>query len=240
MKKSSQIRGTFLRLTEETNALDYLRRAVDFVLITERDRLAWKWVVLGLHGALYGFAISALQGTNPDRVVRTSKKGHEWLIDFDTALERCQDQAHMNMTINSRVLVVTEAQRHAIRLLKGTLRNNLQHYKPMGWSIELHGMPQMSLAILDIIRFLALDTGNFVSLKESRRREVRSLVFRARRFLLDCRLDREARQSTGAKGNGKSNRRSRRQGVAGSQRAGVRPRLRPRNDRGRTVHVSMR
>ena len=54
----------WLRLTEETNALDYLERAGSFIVDADQDNFAWKWVVLALHGALYGFAIAACKGTN--------------------------------------------------------------------------------------------------------------------------------------------------------------------------------
>ena len=43
----------WLRLSEEINAIDYLYRANSFINQTEKDRTAWKWVVISLFGALY-------------------------------------------------------------------------------------------------------------------------------------------------------------------------------------------
>ncbi|HWR90533.1 MAG TPA: hypothetical protein VN260_09745, partial [Dissulfurispiraceae bacterium] len=77
-----------MRLTEETNALDYLEKAASFIRETEQNGLAWKWVVLALHGALYGFAICASQGTNYENVTKVTKKGERKLISFDKALQR--------------------------------------------------------------------------------------------------------------------------------------------------------
>ena len=68
------IRGQWLRLTEETNALDYLERVVGFIRETEKNRLAWKWVVLSLHSALYGFAICACRGTDYENVTTKTKR----------------------------------------------------------------------------------------------------------------------------------------------------------------------
>ena len=85
------IQAKWLRLSEETNALDYLEKAARFIRETEQNRLAWKWVVLALHGALYGFAICACQGTNYENVTVRTKSGELKLIPFGKALDRCQD-----------------------------------------------------------------------------------------------------------------------------------------------------
>jgi hypothetical protein len=61
---SMQIEPQWLSLSEETNALDYLEKAHLFILKIEVEAISWKWVILALHGALYGFAISALRGTH--------------------------------------------------------------------------------------------------------------------------------------------------------------------------------
>ena len=283
-KHTMRIREKWLRLTEETNALDYLETAVGFIRETEKNRLAWKWVVLSLHSALYGFAICACQGTDYENVttktnkgsslfsvgdfidlpafvakLRTQqdpiskflwnqfsgptqevlksatstpaeqklalvqaldnilkgvliyepvrfagvalsqetnelksqnpigkdlirlnrllledayplqiakKKGEEKLISFDEALKRCQEPKCMNMLVDSQPLVLSGSQKDSIRRLKKELRNKMEHYVPSGWSIEIHGMPQIAIDVLDVIRFLALETGPiFISIR---------------------------------------------------------------------------
>jgi hypothetical protein len=63
----------YVRFSEESNALDYLEKTVEFIRRVDTNPTDWKWVTLSLHGALYGFMICALKGTDPDRVVlRTS------------------------------------------------------------------------------------------------------------------------------------------------------------------------
>ena len=142
----AKVRAKWLRLTEETNALDYLEKANSFILLADRDPIAWKWVILCLHTALYGFAICALRGTNPDNVTYTTKKGQQKLITFGDAIERCQNPQFMQMTIMSRQLVLDEADREAVRLLKKTFRDNFEHFIPKGWSIEIHGFPEMAIS----------------------------------------------------------------------------------------------
>jgi hypothetical protein len=68
-------RTRFIRLTEESNALDYLEKAYFFIKQTEKEKIAWKWVTLTLFGALYGFAICACKGTSSSNVTIKTKKG---------------------------------------------------------------------------------------------------------------------------------------------------------------------
>ena len=126
------IQAKWLRLTEETNALDYLEKAARFIRETEQNRLAWKWVVLALHGALYGFAICACQGTDYENVTVRTKAGELKLIPFGKALERCQDANCMRMLIASQPLVLTDSQKDSILRLKNELRNKMEHYVPSG------------------------------------------------------------------------------------------------------------
>jgi hypothetical protein len=69
-----RISPKWIRFTEETNALDYLERAGEFIKQTESNPSAWKWVILALHGALYGFAIAACKHTDYQSVVRGTKR----------------------------------------------------------------------------------------------------------------------------------------------------------------------
>jgi len=88
-----KIRAKCLRLSEETNALDYLEQVYHYIRQTKTNVIAWKWVILTLHGALYGFAICACKGTNPDNVTQenVTQGSVKKLISFDKVLKRCQD-----------------------------------------------------------------------------------------------------------------------------------------------------
>ncbi len=74
----------YLRLTEETNALDCLERACIWLQEVEQDVMLWKWVILALYGAVYGFAVSACRGTNPENV-REKPQGKEPQYSEDEA-----------------------------------------------------------------------------------------------------------------------------------------------------------
>jgi hypothetical protein len=182
----------WVRLTDETNALDYLERAGSFIRETEDNPFAWKWVVLALHGALYGFAVSACKGTDYETVVRRTKKGAERLVSLDAALQMCKDEAWMGTLHGGLPLKLSASQEDSIRRLKQTLRNRFEHYRPGVWSIEIHGLPQIAIDVLDVISFLGVGTFRYQHLNESQRRRVRSIVYRSKKLLRSSSLHREA------------------------------------------------
>jgi hypothetical protein len=236
-----------LILSEEQNALDYLRKSREYIGQVASDSIAWKWVTISLDAALYGFAICALKGTNPHRVMKGNKdfsvniasipadldsksfppdfrtldtpskkqlkfkgtmslqtanlllglsndssyqeamidlyeKTHE-IISFPEALERCQDPQWMLMTIQSKPLVMSESQKTSVAALHERLRNNFEHYGPRAWMIETSGMPQIAIDVMHVIRFLALETGNYIHLKQQEKKEIMSISFQSERQL---------------------------------------------------------
>ncbi len=191
------LRGSYLRLTEETNALDYLQKTYDYICKVDADVFAWKWVIIALHGALYGFAICACAGSNPDYVAPVTKKGknkgERHLISLNKALELCQNPRWMRMFVHSKYLQLSEQQKESIKWLKDEFRNEFEHFSPKGWSIELHGMPQIIIDVLDVVRFLALDTGNFF-FTPSQRKKVKSIIFQSKRILMQSKLYKETEE----------------------------------------------
>lgn len=182
----------WLRFTEETNALDFLEHTGGFIARTELDIKAWKWVVLSLHGALYGFAIVACKGTDYESLVQRTKKGEMRLIPLGEAIKRCQDKQWMGTLTTGRPLILSENQKDSIKRLQKTLRNNFEHYVPRGWSIEIHGLPQIAIDILDVIKFLAIESGRYQHLNQNQRRRIKSIVFQSKMLLRKSILHREA------------------------------------------------
>lgn len=166
---------TYITFNGETNALDYLERAACFIREACDNSRAWKWVVIALHGALYGFAISACKGTDYHTVTHKRKRS-QILFSFAEAVAACQDPMRMSNTMLSKPLVLTDDQRKAIEQLHQSLRNPFAHYLPGDWHIEIHGMPTIAIHCIEVIRFLALETGNCIELNEDQRALVDSLA----------------------------------------------------------------
>ncbi len=173
----------YVRFTEELNALDYLQEAYEATRRVSRDRTAWKWVVIGLHGALYSFAICALKGTDWTRVTRP---GTRKLIVFDEAIKRCQSNAWMTQTVHSRPIHMTPEQTEAIRFLK-RIRNQLEHYVPLAWNVEEHDLALSAIDALEVVHSLALDTGN-VRLDGPQRQTVETLTRKGKELVQSCQL----------------------------------------------------
>lgn len=191
LAQMTKIKAKYLSLSEEENALDYLEQAYNFIKQAENNNLAWKWAIIALHGALYGFAICTLKGTNPDRVTYNTKSGKK-LISFNEALKRCQKPKYMHMLVTSKCLQLTDQQNKSIHYLKDTFRNNFEHFIPKSWFIELHGIPQIVIDVLNIIRFLSLDTGNFIHLTQKQIQRIKSIVFQSKRILKRSTLYKES------------------------------------------------
>ena len=186
----SKIEEKFIKLTAEINALDFLEQGCKFIKDTEVNPLSWKWVIISLHGALYGFAICACKGTNPKSVTFETIKSNK-LVNFWEALKKCQDPSYMCMTINSKHLKLSEQQKESIEILTSVFRNNFEHYIPKLWSIEIHGLPRITIDVLDVISFLALETGNYVNLGTAQRKKVDTLIRKSKKILLESQLSKE-------------------------------------------------
>ena len=176
----------YVTFTEELNGVDYLQKAYEAIRRSPRDPRAWKWVVIGLHGTLYSFAICALKGTDWTRV---TGPGTRKLIAFDEAIKRCQSSDWMTQVVRSQPLHLTDGQKGAIRFLKH-VRNQLEHYTPLAWGIEEHRLTTSAIDALDVIRSLAFDTGN-VWLDGARRQTVDVCTRKGKAFLQSTQLHKD-------------------------------------------------
>lgn len=177
-----RIESKILGLSEEKNALDYLEKVYHYICQVEESPIDWKWVIIALHGALYGFMICSLTWRNYKRVTYFNKKGVERLITFDEALSRCQQPKYMRISVRGNELQLSSEQKESIKKLK-QIRNRLEHYIPLSWEIHLHDMPQGVMNVMDVIRFLALNTSNYFNFSENQKRRVKSLIFQSKKIL---------------------------------------------------------
>ena len=105
---------------------------------------------------------------------------------FDEALRRCQKPEYVTYYVHSKALRLTQDQKDAIRFLK-RIRNQIEHYVPMLWSIELHSIVVSVLDALDVIRFLALECGN-VRLTTDQHQRAEACLTKGKRLLRETQL----------------------------------------------------
>ena len=171
----------YAEFTEESNALDYLEKTLDFIKTAVGNPVEWKWVVLAIHGALYGFMICTLKGTDPDNVCATTKAGHVKLIDFRAARKRCQQPEFTSVSGFTNVLRLTHNEDLALDMIHNDFRNQFLHYRPTLWSIEVTGMPFVIDLGLDVLRKVALDMGGYYAHYD--REKVAKLIGRGKHLL---------------------------------------------------------
>jgi hypothetical protein len=158
------MRGRWYRTNELENAVESLEQAARFHRSRLRHR--WKWLMIALHGAMYGFSVCAVRGTDPDRVMNG-----ENLISPREALIRCQSDAYMLQYVHSTRLQLSDEEKEAVAKLLNWIRDNLLHFRPHFWSIEIEWLAYILKHSTRVIRFLALESGN-VRLDEVQRRRV--------------------------------------------------------------------
>ena len=90
------------------------------------------------------------------------------------------------MYIFSKHLQLSKQQEDSVRRLK-EIRDQFEHYIPTSWSIEIHGMPCITIDVLEVISFLALDTGN-LRLTQNKKKKVQSIIFQGKRILKQSQL----------------------------------------------------
>jgi hypothetical protein len=176
------IKAKWLRIEEHTNAFNYLEMVKYFFSVTESNVYYWKWVMISLHGAIYGFAVSSIRGTNSESVVLKTRKG-ERLISFNQALKRCQNKLWMQYALLNKVLVLNSSQNDSIRKMKDIFRNEFMHFKPKGWSIEIHDFPIIALDCLEVLRFLGIQAYSGYRHNQNKQRKVKSIVFQCKRLI---------------------------------------------------------
>ena len=196
MKNPERVEEQWIDFMAELNALDYLEKAYQYMCQVENSPMEWKSVILSLHGALYGFAVCVCHGTDWENVNDAKKEGNYHLIGFKKVLSRCQDGEYMT-AFGEVPLDLSEAQSVSIEKLK-KFRDRFEHYMPMSWHIEVHGMPQIAIDALEVIRFLAVECSMWVRdrLKSKNVKIVKSLVYQSKKVLRKTQLYKEARLVT--------------------------------------------
>jgi hypothetical protein len=156
---------------EAVLALDLMSEQLSKI-VKSGDPYFWPWVIVALHNAIQGFMVLALRGTN-NLAVLTEECAAEWLAayergdgkyprqrldEFLNLYKKIKSKA-MNIYVNSRIFKPTGTQGKSVKQLN-SWRNDFIHFVPSGWMITVDGFVQIVQDCLDIITFLAFESGN--------------------------------------------------------------------------------
>lgn len=143
----------------------------------------WKWAIVALQNALQGAMVCHLAGTanlghlransatewlNWYASGRVGKVPTDWMADPQTLLERVAGQKPRIEHGSGSVLAITDDEISAFKGLNG-LRKQFAHFNPMGWSIQLDGLPQIFGLCASIIEKTSQDPWPFRHLSDDRR-----------------------------------------------------------------------
>lgn len=185
MSFDTEVRYT---IDELENAIDYLEQASEYYKDKE-EKHRFKWMMISLHGALYGFGVCAIKGSRSLENVTKSINGNskkfqkkklelesifnEFDIDFEEmtkinlaklisiwdVLDRCKSEEYMMKYTYSKVLNITADQEHAINKLI-EYRNQFAHFKPSTYGIVGNYEKDIVFPVVKVIKFLSLESNN--------------------------------------------------------------------------------
>jgi hypothetical protein len=164
----------WLHLDELENAIDNLEM-VSFFLKIIKDERKWKWAIIAIHQALYGFAICTSTPTDSSFALRDPQDNESHLISIWKALDRAKSEEWKKLSI-SVPLVTSLEEDQAIGKLVKDFRNEFEHFRPKSWSIEVSGMPDIFKHVLRVIRHLALESNSVTYVDEDLERRARSAI----------------------------------------------------------------
>lgn len=161
----------WIRTDEAEDVAGSIRHALRVASFVTDDPQAWKWVMLALHSALQGACVCHLTTTAAPLGALTKQNTGEWLSFFekqrtDPAAEPLA-KSHL-LTLpdllkavrktysagdrsNAVGVAISDVELAWLRRIHGEVRNQFVHFEPMGWSIEVSGVPDLARLIARIL-----------------------------------------------------------------------------------------
>ena len=163
-----------LNIDEHSEAINTLFSLKNQLYLLDLKVYRWKWIIIILHNCLQNFMVCCL--SSKFNYFNVLKEGHpqmwyEYLlypfkkvpkIKLDICISlfnKIQSDAMLKKK-QSKIFTATENHKYAVNKLN-ELRNNFLHFIPKDWSIEISGLPNLTLNILEIIEFLAFESDNY-------------------------------------------------------------------------------
>lgn len=169
--------GEWVRTDEAEDVAASVRHAIRSRQFTSDDPQAWKWVALALHSALQGACVCHLVTTASPVGAVTNQNAEEWLAYFGAsrsdpdakppktylmALPELLKAARKPMSAgdrsNSSGVEISDQELQWLRRFHEEVRNQFVHFEPLGWSLEISGIPELGKLIGRIIQDI-LDLG---------------------------------------------------------------------------------
>ncbi len=168
--------------------------------LIDRNPVHWKWAIIALQNALQGAMVCHLAGSanvghlkasNATKWLnwyasgRVGEVPNEWMADPQTLLERVAGQQSRIEQGSGSALSITEDEISAFKALNG-LRKQFAHFNPMGWSIQLDGLPHIFGLCASIIEKISLDPWPFRHLADAKRLQLIEAIDSLKQKIESC------------------------------------------------------
>lgn len=162
--------ANWIEFDEANDVACSIRHAARAARFTDEDVFAWKWVMLALHAALQGACICHLTTSEPPFGALTKRNSAEWISYFEES--RTNPDAKPPQTYlmalpellrairkpnsagdrsNDDGIAISNDELIWLERIHDDIRNQFTHFKPMGWSIDMSGVPELARLISRII-----------------------------------------------------------------------------------------
>ena len=160
----------WIRTDEAEDVAGSIRHAIRcFDYVTE-DEQAWKWMLLALHSALQGACVCHLVTSATPIGIVSEKNASQWIAYREA--QRCDPNAVRPRTYvmplpnllnaaraphsagdrrNADGISISDEESAWLKLLHDEIRNQFVHFEPMGWSLEVSGLPSFAKIVAQII-----------------------------------------------------------------------------------------
>lgn len=163
--------GIWITVDEAEDVAASIRHVLRCLPLVSDDEQVWKWVALALHSALQGACVCHLTTTASPVGAVTDKNAREWLDYFDAsrtdpkarvpktelmnlpdllkAIRKPQSAGNRSNLCGVRV---TDPELQWLKRFHSKIRNQFTHFEPIGWSIEVSGIPELGKLAARIIK----------------------------------------------------------------------------------------
>ncbi len=162
--------GNFITFDEKQDVAGSIQHIIHCADLIEKEPKVYKWIVLALHSALQGACICHLVTTASPLGVVSNKNAKEWVAYFNRsqkdiemkvpgtfilALPELLDKVRLENSAgcgHSEKIEITDNEVEWLKRIHKELRNQFVHFEPVGWSIEVSGIPDIAELVAKIIK----------------------------------------------------------------------------------------
>lgn len=160
----------WVRTSETEDVAGSLRHAIRAAQGVTDDPQEWKWVVISLHLALQGACVCHLTTTTVPVGAVTQRNAAEWLeylersssdtnakppttqlMGLPDLLKAVRKPHSAGDRSNDIGVMISDSELEWLVRFHREIRNQFAHFEPVGWSIEMSGIPEIAVLIARII-----------------------------------------------------------------------------------------